>query len=333
MRIRNSIAIVATVLVLLAVWAGLSGVNPPILRAAQGAGKSPRARLWVLEHPPRVLFDTAERPQLNYVRYLKTQATLIKSDLVLTKALADPRVSRLPSVQGRTDAVAWIQESLEIINPNDTEVIEIAMAPGPGPSDADQAAIVNAVAKAYMDEVVNIELRRRTEWLDRLKRIKEKYSELLLQRREALRRSADSDGRGGRLTGREKEAWPPLYRDLQAQQIKLRMERAEVEVLLERRKKDGGPTTDAGRKEAAQLEDRLAVLAAGQKVIDEELERLTEDVRRAAARALDQRSEQVEIDQIEQAYQKVAAEVEALAVEIEAPPRVRLIDMATAGKR
>ena len=123
---------------------------------------------------------------------------------------------------------------------------------------------------------------------------------------------------------------PRLYHDLRTRRVQLRLEQSEAETLLARRKKAEGATTDPSRQEIARLEDRLAVLIAGQKVIDEELERLTQEMRGTVGRELDLAAAKEDIAQMEDASRKIAAEVEALSVELEAPPRIRTIDDAVA---
>ncbi len=204
--------------------------------------------------------------------------------------------------------------------------------PGSGLNGADQAAVINAVRAAYMDEVVNVDLRRRMQRFDFLKKMQDRYREQLKKKRDVLREVSESPGRGGRWAGLEQDAASRLYHDLRSQLIKHRMERAEVEALLERRKNAGGAAADAARREMPQLEDRLAALIAGQKVLDEELERLAEDRNEANRRELELRDVKEDIAQMQEAYRKISAEVEALSIELDAPPRIRLIDEASAPK-
>jgi hypothetical protein len=280
----------------------------------------------VAEHPPRVLFDTAEQ-RVDYPRYLKTQETLIKSHLVLRRALLDRKVAQLPAIKDQTDPIAWLQQNLEVTNPNGSEVLEISMEAS-RLSGVDQAAIINAVLQAYMDAVVNVDARRRTARHEQLKKLRESYSSLLKSKRDTLRKLSETVGRSERIAGLEKDAWPRLYLDLRSRRIQQRMERAEIETLLERRRSAGGAAADAARKEIPQLEDRLAVLTAGQKVVDEELERLAEEMHSTTIHVLDLKGQQDEIAQMEEILRKITAEVEALNVEIDAPPRIRPIDEA-----
>ena len=171
-----------------------------------------------------------------------------------------------------------------------------------------------------MDEVVNVDAKIRTDRHDRLKKIKQNYAENLKERRENLRKLSSSVGRGEPLAGLEKDVLPRLYHDLRTQRVKLRIERAEAETILARRKGAPGAGNDPVRKEIAQIEDRLAVLSAGQKVLDEELERVSHEIHGAGDRDLDLESVKDDIAQMEDSSRKVSAEVEALNVELQAPP-------------
>ena len=81
-----------------------------------------------------------------------------------------------------------------------------------------------------------------------------------------MRKRSESAGSGESLGGLEKDVLPRLYHDLRTRRVQLRLEQSEAETLLARRKKAEGAATDPARQEIAQLEDRLAVLIAGQKV-------------------------------------------------------------------
>ena len=69
-----------------------------------------------------------------------------------------------------------------------------------GDNPEEIAGIVNAVKKAYMDEVVNVDIKRRADRHDQLKKIKDDYGELLKERRENLRKLAETVGSDDRET-------------------------------------------------------------------------------------------------------------------------------------
>ena len=81
-----------------------------------------------------------------------------------------------------------------------------------------------------------------------------------------------------------------------------------------------------GLGQIGRLEDRLAVVTASLKVLDEEMERTARAERQAADRESGREQLADEIAEIASADRKVAAEIEALTVELEAPPRVRVLE-------
>jgi len=291
--------------------------------------------LLIVRHPPRFSFSTFKEGSSagdsieNYQSYLKTQSVLIKSRLVLSVALGDHRVSQLLSIKDRSDPIAWLLQNLEVTNPKDTEILSVSLASRSGVSGSDQAAIINAVVQAYLDEVVNADLKRQVNRLDLLRKLEQTKQHELRERRETLRKLSFSGGEGDPTTGLEKDALPRLSRDLRTRRVKLRLERSEAETLLARRKGVPGAATDQVRsKEIAQFEDRLAVLSAGQEVLDEELERLSHEIRGAANQELDRKAMNDDIARLEEVSRKIGAEVEALNVQLQAPPRIRVIEEA-----
>jgi polysaccharide biosynthesis transport protein len=284
----------------------------------------------VASQPPKVLFQTGDNGGGDYHQYQETQKNLVRSRLVVSAALRDPRIARYQMVRERVDPVAWLQERLIVGFVGGSEVMEISLAGG---NPEEVAGIVNAVVCSYTDEVVNFELKRRMDRFERLKKIKETYSESLKKRRETVRKLSESLGRGEPLADAGHDGLLRHDDDLRTRRTQLRMERAEVESLLARRKKGEGAAAEPVRKEIVQLEDRLAVLTASQVALDEELERLAREMHDLARLELGLKDHKEEIAQMEEARRRIAAEVEALTIELEAPPRIRLIDQATPSRR
>jgi polysaccharide biosynthesis transport protein len=78
------------------------------------------------------------------------------------------------------------------------------------------------------------------------------------------------------------------------------------------------------------MQDRLGVLSAHERVVEEEIESVTRKKVENANREFDLKSIKDEMAQLGDASRKVGAEVLALNVELAAPPRVRIIDQAIA---
>lgn len=113
----------------------------------------------------KILFNTAET-QSNFSTYKQTQAKLITSPFVLTTALRDENISKLPLLQPEQNPVHWLEKEIQISSPGE-EFIRITLE---GDRPQDLAKIVQAVADAFLEEVVNKE---RTDRQDRLRKLEE----------------------------------------------------------------------------------------------------------------------------------------------------------------
>jgi hypothetical protein len=293
------------------------------------------ALLQVSAHQPRVLYQTGEiEAGEDYKRFQNTQLNLVKSQLVLETALQDQQVSKYRMIANRVNAITWLQANLDAKFLTDSEVMEIALV---GEHADEVAGIVNAVKKAYVEQIVDVERKQRLARHDALKKLQEQYANVMKERRETVRRlseSVESDD-GPRVIEREK-ADLFLSQTLQSERLKLQLDQAEAETLLARRKAATGPGSDTVRTEIVQLEDRLAVAVARRKVVDEELGRLRHgDSSRQQVvirRKLDLTEMNRDIANMEESSRKIGAEVEKLRVELGAPPRVRTIEDAAPPK-
>jgi uncharacterized protein involved in exopolysaccharide biosynthesis len=288
------------------------------------------ALLQVNARQPKVLYETGEIVAgEDYKRFQNTQLKLVKSQLVLETALQDREVSKYRMIGNRVNAIAWLEANLDVKFLSDSEVMEIALS---GENADEVAGIVNAVKKAYVEEIVNVEREQLVARHDALKKLKGQYENVIKERRENVRRLSESLESDDGLTVIEREkAELFLSQALWSERLKLQLDQAEAETLLARRKGATGPASDAVRKEIAQLEDRLAVVVARRKVVDEELERLSHggsSRQQVTRRKLDLTELNRDIAMMEESHRKIGAEVEKLNVELGAPPRVRTIEDA-----
>jgi capsular exopolysaccharide synthesis family protein len=380
-----------------------------------------QARLQVAAQPPKVLFQTVETQNAgaDYGRYQSTQQTIVKSRFVLAAALREAKVGRYRMVQQQVDPVEWLQQKLQVGFVAGSEVMEISLT---GSEPEEVAGLVNAVKKAYMDEVVNVDLKRRTERFDQLKKIKESYGELLNRKRDTMRRLAENVGSDDRQTlalrqqytlehlnylqgelrgvqsqkrqlevqlrsSRPSEtpgtiaepetlsaaeidrlvdehpAVVELAQELADKQRRLRAEwdtvrrvsrnpqaeptfrilnktvqnlrksledrRREVRPEVARQARQGGPAVTGAGAGARDLDRELAMLTDLEQRLNDEIKSINLVSRSLTTNTLDLQSNQDEVAQMELAATSVAREVEALNVELEAPPRIRLLDDAT----
>jgi uncharacterized protein involved in exopolysaccharide biosynthesis len=305
-----------------------------VIRKSYPAKFKAHALLQVSTQEPKVLYQTGEIESTDhYKRFQNTQLNLVKSQLVLDVVLQDREVAKARTIRRHVDAIAWLQTNLDVKFLADSEVMEIALSG----DDADEVVrIVNAVKTAYVNQIVDVERKRQSERYDKLKKLWEQYTEMLKERRQHLRRLAEVVGNDDDPAVVEREkAELFLSHTLWSERLKIRLDHAEAETLLARRKAAAGSLSDTIKKEIAQIEDRIAVLAARQKVIDQELERAshaTLNRPQVTSRKLDLSEMREEITMLEESQHKIGAEVEKLAVELGAPPRIRTIQDAAPSK-
>jgi polysaccharide biosynthesis transport protein len=375
------------------------------------------ARLQVIAQPPALLFHTVETDGGggDYRRYQSTQQTLVKSRMVLNAALREGKVSSYAILRGQVDPIAWLQEKLIVGFVAGSEVMEISLS---GDDPEALAGIVNAVKNAYMDEVVDVDVKRRSDRHATLRKTKERYTELLKSRRETLRRLAETVGSDDRQTlalrqqyamenmasvRSELAAVQSQRRKLEVQVKMMRLEERPSEIAVPsisqadiERAIDQDPTVQAMIGKLAQQEERyesemahlrsavrnwrndpaaiqmrerletsrkslasrrkalqpivlrqlqqhagsdqvargneteqeLAVLTELESRLNAEIKSVSKDERDLTVNTLDLQSIQEEVAQMKGVADRAGAEVEALNVEIEAPPRVRLIEDA-----
>ena len=143
-----------------------------------------------------ILFTTAERITAFEI-YKSTQAQYLTSRFVLTAAMRKPGVAQMASLRQSADPVEALASRVSVAFPGGGEIMTVGLR-SEEPREA--AALVNAVVDAYLEEVVNVELKQRRERLVELDRIyTDKESELRRKRTE-LRQLAERLGTGDSQT-------------------------------------------------------------------------------------------------------------------------------------
>jgi polysaccharide biosynthesis transport protein len=336
MSMRKRTWIVTVLVALLAIGGGVFFWNLPRLRVAWGWDYRPTARLQVASRQQAIAFkideNTSTNPEAVYRRLLKSQIAMMHSRQVITTALLQPGLNQLDSIKREDEPVDWLLDHLEVTNPEDTEVLEVALAVGCGASKEDQATLVNAITRAYFDVVVYREMKLRQVRQETLKKLASRYKDLVKTRREELRRLAAKAGGSDKST-LVLQAQFNLERlhELRPIQIKLRLEQVGTEALLERRKKSQDAATDQGRRDIAKIEDQLAALEAKQKFVQSELTQLEQLKVEVTDDTLDLQDLQDELKQYQDMSTKIANELELVNVELQAPPRIAVIEEATPG--
>ncbi len=177
----------------------------------------------VLAGDSRPEFDARE-----YELFQKTQVALVKSDFVLRAAVRDPAIGSLDMLTGQPDKVAWLAENLEVGFVDDSEILSIRLSSSRGkPEELRQ--LVDAVAKAYMDEVVYDRRQKDLNNRDMLARgIDSLRQELERKMQQVAEQEAKSDGPDPALGLAQAEVdvllnlWRELTRQLESMELNTR---------------------------------------------------------------------------------------------------------------
>lgn len=127
------------------------------------------AMLQVASAPSYVAYhNDPMRARTDFATYLKTTAQLIKSDLVMNRALNDETfgVAKLAIIREAREPLVFLDEQVTVTFQDGNEVIRIGMK-AENPEDARK--IVNAIQTAYMKEVVEREVLKKKELLEKVR--------------------------------------------------------------------------------------------------------------------------------------------------------------------
>jgi capsular exopolysaccharide synthesis family protein len=148
------------------------------------------AQLHMASVPPWLVARNVDTPEgrNEFVTFQKTQAARIKGRLVLSTALAQNEVKRLGLVQQQADPITWLEDELKVEYQEGNEIMTVSLAAG---DPAEAIALVQAVVKAYYEQVVNLERDRRQERVKELKEIHAKTDKQLRDDKQELRKQAE----------------------------------------------------------------------------------------------------------------------------------------------
>jgi len=143
-----------------------SGVSPTVGSPDQTAGGRPetaqpgaswQARAWLLLslREPYVLFPPHSRPDTadEFRLYARTQAQLVRSPLVLLKALTDPKVSSLSSVRGVDDPLDLVANGLSVEFPGDGQIMEVRLS---GVPEDEAPVLLQALVDHYTRDILDL---------------------------------------------------------------------------------------------------------------------------------------------------------------------------------
>jgi len=145
---------------------------------------------WILVHRPAGSWEDRDE------RYDSARQTLIErleSPLILVSVLRQPEIANLETVRnGEADPLAWLVAALVVTAPEKTDLIRVGLR---GERADDLQQIVDAVAQAFVTDVVESEKLIRRGRRDQLeKKLKELQTELRAKReaRQTLEKEASA---------------------------------------------------------------------------------------------------------------------------------------------
>ena len=250
----------------------------------------PPAALLTVDARPQGLLPGGPVPTPPEVEtYRKTLAVLVKSEFVINAALRDPKLRELESVRQRPDPAAWLAERLTADLGENSSVLRIGVT-GVPPKDA--ALLANAVAGAFLKEVVQHEIHALRDRQQKLEGAQAGLTKALDARKKDLNQTAATVG------------VPPNAADHRALLASLYQERTglRVELSKARTEKDTEPREKRLREELLALNERI-----------KSCEHADLDLARA------------EIARLEAAVTAMSAEITRAQVELSAPSRVRML--------
>jgi succinoglycan biosynthesis transport protein ExoP len=120
-----------------------------------------------------IAFDVNQRGRNDFDILKKTQLAFLRANYVLDAAVRPPGIASLSILAGQGDPVQWLQDNLRVDFPQQGEILSISLS---GRPPEDLVRLVDAVAKAYRDEVIYEEKQRRLGTRDLLARSLDKVN-------------------------------------------------------------------------------------------------------------------------------------------------------------
>ncbi len=152
-----------------------------------------RTRLEVDARDPRILFENAFGHG-DFPAFQRHQMAMVKTRLVLNSALNQPKVADLLIVRMELEPLDWLEREIKVDFSQSPNIMQISMT---GEEPDQMVTLVNAVREAYLREVVNKELDRRHQHLQKLDDAYVRYQDNLEDRRRKLKAMAEQQGVSG----------------------------------------------------------------------------------------------------------------------------------------
>jgi beta-lactamase regulating signal transducer with metallopeptidase domain len=306
-------------------------------KAAEAAGtKHSATAIFRIAMEEKPVFGASYAPmnRETFEIYKNTQAELLKSRLVLTAALHNPKIVGLQWLERHeapSNSVKWLADRLEVSFPANSELMKVSLHTS-GPVDA--VALLTAVADAYLREVVSAEEQQKGRRFDELDRSCSEQGQRLRNKREELKGLAGTAGRidPGIRAARAKIVLEELalYRNrLAAAGFEISRYKVDLAVQKAYLEDAKGDARAPILKEIKRLEVSIRMTNEQQAELRKTIGKLEETATELSnTESVDMEMLRTEIASIEASLSKCLAEKERLGVELRAPPRIALVEPA-----
>jgi beta-lactamase regulating signal transducer with metallopeptidase domain len=266
----------------------------------------------VSREPERLLGGASSQSDAAWEVFCKTQVALLKSHFVLQAAVQDPEIAALPMLASADDPVGLLAQRLEVGFYPGSEILYVRMAL-PHTDEATLAKqkvqIVDAVAKAYEEEVVFKDRQRHLSTRDLLAQSQQKLKHEIAGKMEDYHEIA--------LAADAVESGPGQV----AQQLDIRrLERIEEELM--RLENDFVELQTSGKSGNVKFyEERIAQLSKRQ-------EDLEKKIMSRSQSSVDLAQRRRELEQLQRIADDLSAKLELMDIEDNAPNRIERIQGA-----
>ena len=236
-----------------------------------------------------------------------TQLALLKSEFVLTAAIRNPSVASLSILKNKPDPVAWLQDNVIAEYPERAEVLAIKLH-GTEAQSKDLAALVDAVAKAYKDEVIAESRQQRLQTRDLLARNLENLNKEIRSKLDAYEDIA-------RVLGTLESGAGQVLQQLDTK----RLDRVEDELMRLENQQTDAAGSDAAKAKA--IEQRIAQLHERQVELEKKLTSRAE-------KSTDLQIRHDDLKQLQRISNEMSAKLQQLDIDASSPDRVRQMQPA-----
>jgi hypothetical protein len=282
--------------------------------------------------PSTILPDSKPTTTVEEFRMLKaTHAQYVKSRMVLMAALRKPEVGRLPMIKNAPEGqVAWLQERLQVSFPGDAEIMMLSLPGG----DREQAVkLLNAVADAYIQEIVDRDkLICHQKAAQLSKALSRKDSEIRRKERLLGNLRDQLGGADANTQARAREESLMYQRELLLHRLQLVGAEARLKGLegLLHKARERGDEEKRELLEAKIEEMRLKIAELGAQVglLADMVKKCKDETENLVHEPIEVKMLSCELNDLKAVRRKLARERARETVNLEAPPRIRVVQTA-----